>query len=423
MAGAIETSRTHCTDQTSLIWPAEHLGLSETDKKIIEFFYALTTSDRSRFVCTAVFQESKAYKRKIVGLKLEDGTRIYLPRSIYATQNYFILALNGHNNGPTLRGGGQESKLKLAYDPVLGKYFVKKHIHSTAQMLIINNFLFQSKGFGDQRGVAEIGYAEKEIYFEAKYDQDLFQNSKSNLFNVNLSNLLDIQNALMQIHSLTFHPPRLSRLGEEGRLCSAFELGGPCFHGDLSPQNILCSFSDGEKYPEYKLTDFGFSCRFDRIAWTPGWASPEYIAFADQDNPKYKGMSNSNFNAKYGRKRDVWALGLLFGSLLRGGFHPDVKNSPIPNFSFIANKITFVGGRFVETKLAELTQKEIDDKISEFVAELDIAKPVEKTQANFWKVINQWLTVDPDKRPNLAEAHLVPIYTSAFAYQTGEDGR
>lgn len=397
--------------ERALQWSlSETLGLTESEMNILGEIERKSRPIRETLLFTATCQEIRKYDKKNWFFIDESGEKHLLPRTIYMTKKSFIIALKGHSGAPTSKVN-EQSVLKLGYDLTSGKYFVKKKIYNMFQKMFLSGVFLDGNRTSEQTSFPEcalVGSGFK--YFERKYDYDLSGWMKVKSCQVLLKNIILLQNAINELHAIEYVGAQLIRPDGEFaiRVMTNRDQSGYGFHGDISPKNIYCS-EDPQfpGYPQYKLGGFRFSADFCSVVWTPGWGSPEAVAYALKD-PRYAKMSPEEFNRKYGQKKDTWAFGLLVGSLLRKGFYPHIDH-PLPNFSFIKRKLKEkADGEWDESALPSLTQKEVDEKIVEIISQLPQNEHTEQFTA-WWKVINIWLRVNPDERPTLKEVSLFPI--------------
>lgn len=133
-----------------------------------------------------------------------------------------------------------------------------------------------------------------------------------------------------------------------------------------------------------------------KVVYTHGWGAPEKLALCSSGS-----LSSTEFNRRYGQAGDIWALALLIGSLLKGGFHyfPGYDH-PLPNFGFIIKRINITPeGRLDESDLVTLKQEEIDEELDKLVATYESpSTELEARIKKFWIVVKNMLTVDPAKR-------------------------
>jgi serine/threonine protein kinase len=204
--------------------------------------------------------------------------------------------------------------------------------------------------------------------------------------------------AVRKIHETRYQPARFCSPSRD--ITVSFSKEYFLFHGDISPNNIICeeriNTKTGKSELGLMLTDLSDIGDLTSLRWTRGWASPETIQFVAQSN--YQNLTRNAFLSKYGAKKDAWAMGLILGFLVRGDL---VQASvPLPNFRFIVNRLTLRDNSVDESGIAQITQEEVDSEIDPLITQ---SVPPEKL---LWQCIKMFLTVDPDKRPTMAERYI-----------------
>lgn len=231
-----------------------------------------------------------------------------LPRSlvIYPDKAFVLL-----RDIPPLEGGAQQKRINFASNPDTGERYVRKHIDSIGGKLIVK-FIATACPSAAKKGFAEIPHfdfsGKKGKYFEKLYSgsvTDLYLAKKP--ITVNLDALFNLQLALQTIHQLTVSPPSLETSDGVMVLKDAKENIIPCFHGDISPNNIVYELSetDTTHVTGLRLIDWGSAAVPDQFWRTRGWNSPEGIKFY---NIKHTRQETRDFNRKYARKKDAWAF-------------------------------------------------------------------------------------------------------------------
>lgn len=82
--------------------------------------------------------------------------------------------------------------------------------------------------------------------------------------------------------------------------------------------------------------------------------------------------------------------------------------TPPPRFSFVYKRLTFESnGSINDSKNCSIQQEEIDARIQKELSRLNPAIQEDRTRIAWWTAIGHWLQVDPDKRSDLSECHLI----------------
>jgi hypothetical protein len=392
-------------------WPTDltRVGLTHEEILTTELMIASLQGQLSRR--HPVLTEWK--KREII---YPNDTKGILPRTVIVSEQFALVILG---KDKAIEGGGQNPIIRQAYDPLNGRFVLKKRIFSSAQHMVIDfirtlkNSPEKSRGFAEITHVVNNERKGKVTYYECLYTATL-----STLFQgpgpfpqVDPDRLIDIQNALKRVHGETYYPDCL--LSSKGNQFSP-KVPMMCWHGDICPENIVYEPREADSLDNcyYKIIDWG-SSMLEEVIGTPGWASPEKIRFWNED-PKYKDLTNLEFNKKYGRAGDVWSLALLFAALLRGRcYYLPGSLSPFPSFSFITSRLrSRDDGVIDDSRLATLTQKEIDERLDDEIASIEGRSVAAQRLRYMWGIIWQWLTVDPNKRPTLNAYSLSSIFPS-----------
>ncbi|MEC7838575.1 MAG: hypothetical protein VX777_00895 [Chlamydiota bacterium] len=332
------------------------------------------------------------------------------PRRLHICHDHYFVVLNNHGKMPMFDStGAQQKKIKYVWDCKTGRFWLKKSLFSSKQAECILYLKYApnlSKSFlGIPKLVTDSGSEDvknKLRYFEEMAMFSLPILLKKRQVKLNFDYILGLMDSLRKIHAVKYTPSAFHSLSIPGQY-SSFGAPHPLFHGDISPNNVICenviNKESGKAYSKLMLTDFYAIGDIKNIYWTKGWGSPECIQYA-KTHTKYQTMNTSKFMAKYGAKKDTWAMGLIIGSLIRGKMHPKYEQS-LPCFSFITDKLKFdPTGKYVidESGLAGITQEEIDSKINALIEE-EPSEPIKE----LWKTVKKYLTVNPDKRPTLAD--------------------
>lgn len=324
------------------------------------------------------------------------------PRKILINHEHSFVILNNHGGMPSFdKSGAQQQKIRYIWDCRSGKFWLKKTFASEKQHDAICYLIYGPDKGESSLGLPKMFMSENESkfrYFEemANFTLPKFLVQKER--NLDISELVALMDALRKIHSVLYQPASFFSIDKS--YSSNYNLSHVLFHGDISPNNILYEKSIG-----LMLTDFHSLGDLNNLYWTRGWASPECIQFA-MTGTKYQDMTTKEFLAKYGAKKDTWAMGLIIGSLYRGRLAPPRRN-PLPFFSFIIDKLKFdkTGQTVVdESGIADITQEEIDSKLDEMIKN----EPEQLLKA-LLNCVKRYLTVDPDNRPTMDLVYLESI--------------
>lgn len=338
-----------------------------------------------------------------------DGQQRALPRTILVSHKKAVVILNTHGGMPALAGGAEQGPIKIAWDLEEGAKYVKKTIPLSFQQSFYH--WLQSSKEAKPVSMPEVGGSYMscgkvrilEKFYPYTAEQWLCKNPK-----IYLQPLAKLQAALVRMHQFKYYPPTLT--WEEGPGAPSYtrqEPSGAVFHGDISGRNIMVSFpAELGGQPLYKLIDFGTSARFDLLAWSPGYGSPETM----RQHLHLGTLSTTEFNLRYGQRRDTWAFGLLIGSLLRGGFHRDYPGAAIPKFDFITRRIHRDKQRINDDAIADLTQHEVDSELDAITSAIrnnqGYSHEVKQALLRHWRVVRAWLRVDPEERKPVLEYHV-----------------
>lgn len=328
------------------------------------------------------------------------------PRRLLLTHKHAFIVLNQHGGELSLDKSGSSKKVSYVWDCEQGKLWSKESVFSSKQIHCIDYL-----SLGKNVGLSHLGLPEmlpdyrsesdkiKNQFFEKKSGVTLSQFFNSHE-NYNLNSIIGLVDALKKIHQVTYTPPSFKYLNEKSGERSCYGLCHVLFHGDISPKSIFCEIMGVSSNHKFVISNFYRLGSLDTMVWTEGWASPECIQFLN-NHEKYAELPQDAFLAKYGEKKDVWAMGLIVGSILKKRFNC-VHGHDLPPFSFIISKLKISKkGKIDESKIAAITQKEIDKEMRRLIKK-EPSKPLKKV----WKFVWKCLTVDPEKRPSLSEIKL-----------------
>lgn len=408
---------------TCCLWPnCKQLGLNEEQVEAIEQIVHLLSRELLCQKATEMehIPYSSAARGEVFKIK---GVTIVAPRSIFVTKKVGAYVLLGDKGVPTIKGGGDQSTMSLAWRLDNGKiYIVKKSLNS------MQDALFEVFAHHRKKNSAKIPFpkivpmpCEKGYFLEKWYRGGTL----SKWFNLpvgerhlSLRSLKRLQNAVMIIHSCSYTPPQVKWTDREGIHKKLTDVAGGYFHGDLSPNNILCQEQfvkkknrKIKKQTTFILTDFG-AIDFRRITGTFGWSAPEVIKYTQACRTEEEIIE---FRKTFGQKNDIWSLGILFWTILMGGFHPNYPEEQLPHLSCIVKRLIIredsetdseIDFRLNEGGLRTIDQQELDDEIDRGTkAMLEDIKSSKKRRKikKIASVIKQWLTVLPEHRPSLQD--------------------
>ena len=301
-----------------------------------------------------------------------------------------------------------KNHIKYMWETSKGQLYLKKQIFRTFELNLYKTIKFQraNQGIPDnaKKSLPKIGEVYESIpnsnmYLVEKHMlsnlEALLENSHKN-FHVN--SIIELQNTLMFLHSIRYQPEAFIFSSQNA---SSAPYHGKVYHGNLSLQNIICEIRKDSLYPRYIFTNFSEGCSGEKISWTLGWGSPETLKFHQQNKADSFPLF---FNQTYGTKKDIWAFALIIGSIIN---ESSSTTQIFPSFSFISSKLTidFWGNVVDDSKIAEVTQKEIDAEIDQLI-ENSRCKYKSDNLVTLWQVIKKWLRVDPDERPSLKQCHI-----------------
>jgi hypothetical protein len=341
-------------------------------------------------------------KKKVNWIALDSGQKLDLPKTLFLTSNVAIVSMGIRDSNAS---GAQQKSLRVGYDVLSGDTYYKKRVFSHYEenlLKFITSPSNDSKSGFSQPLVFTTGNGGKK-YWEKKESTTLTDWLLKNEI-LQIDNLLSIQNAIKTLHSLNFQPAMFTYNAET---FSFDDMIRTCFHGDISPYNIVCGVNK-RGHTTFKLIDYSGG-NINSLAWTPGWASPEFVAYAHKKGP-YIDLPINKFNIKFGRQKDAWALGLIFGSILRRNGNEHLSKDGLPCFSFISSRLKrSPEGKWDDSAIAEITQPEIDEKIKGIKEEIEKTvsdENLKKILLVHWTLINHWLTVNPEKRPTVNEVFI-----------------
>jgi len=328
------------------------------------------------------------------------------PRRLFVGEKFAFVVLNRHGGMKLFpKEGKQQKQIKYVWDCYSRSFWLKKHVLSCKQINCIK-YLINGPNVGDSAlGLPKLSedsvsfkQKKKLRYFEKLAPCSLLEWLSKNRPNLKITfqTICGLMDAVRKIHMVRYHPCAFEVFDASTRSALQFDFPHTLFHGDISPNNIICE--GGGKNVRFMLTDF-YGIGHLKIAWTPGWGSPETMQFLKTHS--YKGLNEEQFCSKYGAKKDTWAMGMLIGSILQGGMHK-FFNFYLPCFSFVRKRLDISFNRdtirLLDSKLANISQKEVDNEIDSLMQ-----KQGNEATKVLWGFVKKYLRVNPDERPTMAE--------------------
>lgn len=397
------STTTSVSSSTNLkfIWPNGYgdCGLSTQDRVAIEESIKFCLPKEPDYPSSGYTY--KIIKKNSWGGSCDNGFKINVKKTLFLTSKVAIVSLGIKD---TQAFGAQQNKLTIGFDILSGDIYYKKQIFSHYEENLLK--FIMSPANDSKSGFSTFlvyKYQSKSKCWEKKETNTLKEWMSTNE-PLLLNNLASIQNSLRTLHSIHYLPACFKY---KDQILTFDDAVRGCFHGDISPRNIVCT-NDEKGNTTFKLIDYSGG-DLKSLCWTRGWGSPEYVAYAQSKGP-YKHLSTTEFNIKFGRQKDAWSLGLIIGSLLRRTGHEHISKEGKPCFSFILSRLKVSPeGILDDSAIADITQEEIDDKIREIKEQVKSTvsdKILQNSLLNWWSAINNWLTVDPMKRPNVSEVYI-----------------
>jgi hypothetical protein len=309
--------------------------------------------------------------------------------------------------------GGQR-KVKKCYNLLTGNVFVRKKFCSKLEELILRHFRYNPS-----RGIEPVEFFEDcaEGFKSKHIIQPCFEGTILNLLSsVHLepkdvySIVYQLATGLSALHAFTPTEQSISfnRFFDMRTTTTTYP---KTFHLDIKPDNILIRRIPNSDSWEAVLSDFGIAGTLHPGNGTIGYLSPEDVKFKNLLYPNgHNGPISPDISDKeivattlaYSQKKDVWALGLVFISLLTNRWTTITRREDGQIKSIIAAPplecILAALEKGEEGKhIADITQDSVDQSI----AELRAATPV---YASLWdNLIFKMLQVDPMQRISAEE--------------------
>lgn len=369
-------------EETGFIWPVDldHLGLSREEKKTIDLYLKAGVRDADFTII---------------------GNKICFKNGKIVVLNKKIALLNSQNSSGSLRfilySGklfclNNSRKLEPVYDFSLGKYFLKKNIEGPLEKELLVHMQENRK----KRGLStELFFEEEEHVLESLRSQNLAQF-------LNSSPSLSLQSKILLFKDLIeemnwLHKKRIQNVSLEkgGEIIEDYF----AFHNNIHFEHILISTEKGEWRAEF--CGWGEAAAHPlNFVFSPVFTSPEYQNFyhtvSEEDFSNQKRNEIVAFNLKHGQKKDFWALGWIFLSILIGktkkieGWSSEESKAldfyipPVDCLSFFENEI--------------LSQEFLDERLNEIKEGLKKESEEKEKIEGLFQIISSMLKLLPEER-------------------------
>jgi len=388
-----------------LFWPTDlkEVGLTEQERSLLE--------QKIQSGCSALSQ--KTPERRVFDVFFRSSE---VPRECIVNDSrvFVFLGSSGGKAETSDQKGLYVTKTRRVWECVQGKYWHEVVSHSPEQDVNKALCCIRCIQEGPDMGLSQRGLPELTTdllfqrkaglrYLEEAAELSLFDGVRGRDFSLHTDDIRALVDALRKIHDKKYSPATFFSSEGTGDGCGlemAFDIGHTLFHGNISPNAVVCQKAEKNSSKNSRLrlmlTDFASLGDLKRLVWTAGFGSPETIQFVQETG--FQEECTETFLARYGAKKDTWAMGLLLGFLLLGK-KPSRDEQILPCFSFITKKLVFddLGNVTDEAGLANITQEEVDSEIDPL---MEASLPDRK---ELWRCVKEYLTVDPDKRPTAAE--------------------
>ncbi len=313
-------------------------------------------------------------------------------------------------------GCGGQRKVKRAFDLLSGEELASKPFCSDLEKSFVITYCLRNKTPGFLPCVALRGSTR---FYEQKCE------SISSVYGMPVEIRMQLAQQLLfglsflhdQKATITLTKPieqgLRSRSSNEAKYENVF-----MYHGDIKPQNILIFQNEGVL--QAGISDLGTIVSLPNMVHSCFFQSPEKISFIkdmlpDHSIPQFalKFLQRNQIdktiehNLKFGRKNDLWSLGLVFATLLSGGlvFPQGGLEMGIPDLYFFNEilKSRLATREFPDIGISILTQDMVDSSIG--LLKNRSMSAVENVKLDlFWDITRLLLSVDPQKRISAKEA-------------------
>ncbi|MDN3507382.1 MAG: hypothetical protein P0S94_00510 [Simkaniaceae bacterium] len=296
--------------EKSVEWPANLIeyNLTADEKNIIDTHLTKALNSPRIHIgkkMITYFDTSSEHYGEVVQAKLPASVTFLSEPDGY-TVNCFLLSKN------VLAKGGERT-VKRAWDLTSGKAYVKKPLLDKLEKDIYipmneSHFGYRLREVKGKTNNQKIQVLEP--LAKGALDSILLDSNTT----LSLEDRLKMPSSLLQqlksLHSLTITPENSNPY--------------PLFHQDISADNILLDRDENQQWSA-QLTDFGAAGRISSAICKKFYLPPEYTTFFMQN-----GIFNSTnmsdvtcnelekFNRDHAQARDIWSMGLVIFTLLRG---------------------------------------------------------------------------------------------------------
>lgn len=367
-------------------WPSDlkKIGLSEQIKYEIDAFLRQVVPQIAAIdQFPAFLKKGDAYYIKKNEEYSINGSILTMPRTLYfavdpKTKRLSAILLNISKKNVKQLGKGGQRTVKVCYNLTAGRHVVKKAACSPYEVELLK-VLNGTKGFESlsQVRVTKFTAGENKGKPKARLITPLYAGSLSNLL-ASSPNLeaRDIKNLMISYFS------GLEKLHSVvGRTSfpngKKYQLGYKSYHLDISPENLL--YTRTSNGIDGVITDAGTVNDIPHIWSKQHWLSPEKAKQLKAERPAEE---NASFLAKHGQHDDLWNMGLVLTSLLRGNYSHILTHRPAHT----------------------LTQREVDAEIARqkpFASSLTTKR---NAKAAMWEIARRLLQIAPEQRLTASQA-------------------
>ncbi len=105
------------------------------------------------------------------------------------------------------------------------------------------------------------------------------------------------------------------------------------------------------------------------------------------------------YNRRFSQKKDIWAFGLVFLSILS----QEASQEGMPPLSCITSKTNLQGSSIFDGNVEDLTQEELDLEV-DLLMKKNIPDCKDKqAEERLWNLVKKILKVNPEERPTITK--------------------